>query len=74
MDAGMNPLAAVTELRGSRISVNDGVALFQMNNSATRNAFTADLKADFEDLLARLKADRAIRVLVIAGVKMIATA
>ncbi len=56
-----------TKLRCCSLRVGEGVAVFEMSRPESRNAFSAEMKADHMDLVARVRQDRAIRSVVIAG-------
>lgn len=58
---------AITTLRESQLAVADGVAHFSHQRPAARNALSLELRADYQDMLAQVEADRGIRALVISG-------
>jgi enoyl-CoA hydratase len=49
------------------VSVGDSVAVLTLNNPAKRNALSGDMRAALPGVLAALRADPAIRVVVITG-------
>lgn len=54
-------------LRRCRLTVESDIATFRMCDPGSRNAFTAELKDDYLDLLGWIRATPTLRVLVIAG-------
>ncbi|HMN81929.1 MAG TPA: enoyl-CoA hydratase/isomerase family protein [Burkholderiaceae bacterium] len=56
-----------TKLRCCSLKTGDGIAVFEMLKPESRNAFNPDMKADHLELVARVRGDRSIRSVVIAG-------
>ncbi|MDN3921310.1 enoyl-CoA hydratase/isomerase family protein [Roseateles violae] len=55
-------------LRDAQLTISeDGIALFMHQRPAARNALSMALRQDYQDMLARVQADRRVRVLVISG-------
>ena len=54
-------------LRRANLSIDEGVAHFQMRDTASRNAFTQELKDDYADLIALIRKRADIRALLISG-------
>lgn len=54
-------------LRTSQLSIQDGVARFCHQRPTARNALSAELHADYAEMLDRVQADRSVRALVITG-------
>jgi 2-(1,2-epoxy-1,2-dihydrophenyl)acetyl-CoA isomerase len=49
------------------LAIEDGVAVFTMNRPDTRNAFTASMRRDLETLSREIRADDAVKVLILTG-------
>jgi hypothetical protein len=54
-------------LRRANLSIDEGVAHFQMRDTASRNAFTQELKDDYADLITLIRKRPDIRALLISG-------
>ncbi|MDE2398853.1 MAG: enoyl-CoA hydratase/isomerase family protein, partial [Burkholderiales bacterium] len=55
------------QFRDAQLSLEGGIAQFSHQRPAARNALSANLQADYRDMLDRLQSDRGIRALVITG-------
>ncbi|MGE8064189.1 enoyl-CoA hydratase/isomerase family protein [Pseudomonas sp. NPDC089569] len=57
----------VIQYRESRLSIEDGIAVFSHEAPKARNALSLDLRQDYAEMLDRIEVDRTVRVLVITG-------
>ncbi|MFK0089648.1 enoyl-CoA hydratase/isomerase family protein [Pseudomonas sp. NPDC090755] len=61
----MNP--ETIQYRESRLTLQDGIAVFSHEAPGARNALSMDMRQDYAQMLERVEVDRSIRALVITG-------